>query len=187
MSAINPVSNQSYVPQASGSSTAASSSPTSTTKTPASQDAIELSLAGRIALGVGAGRLTTDQATQLYSQLKDINSASGSSQTQLESQLSQQIYSDGHNGAAIPTGLTVTPAEARDFEQAGRIVTQENAGNLTSTQASQLFGQMKQIYQQSQAGATALQTNQAQNLLSVDIFDTAHNVTAPTSPTTQTS
>lgn len=184
MSAINPVSNQSYVPQVSGPSTTAASTSTSTTQTPASQDAIELSLAGRIALGVGAGRLTTDQATQLYSQFKTINSTSGSNQAQLESQLSQEIYADGHNGASIPTDLKVTPAEGRDFEQAGRIVMQEHAGNLSSTQAAGLFGQIQQIYQQSQAGATALQTNQAQNLLSVDIYDTAHNVSAPTSPTT---
>src|SRR5579863_967235 len=108
MSAINPVSNQSYVPQVSGPSTTAAKTSTSTTQTPASQDAIELSLAGRIALGVGAGRLTTDQATQLYSEFKTINSTSGSSKGQLESQLSQQIYADGHNGASIPTDVTVT-------------------------------------------------------------------------------
>ena len=179
MSAINPVSTQPYVPSVSTPSTSNSSSSSSATQSPTIQDAVELSLAGRIALGVSAGRLTTDQAQQLNSEFKTINESTGSDQTNLESQLSQQIYADGHNGATIPTDLTVTKAEARDFEQAGRIVTQEGAGNLTSTQASQFFSQMKQIYQQSQAGATASATNQAQNLLSVNIYDAAHNITAP--------
>jgi len=181
MSAINPVNTTPYEPLVSTASTAPLSSSISTS--PNVRDEVELSLAGRIALGVGSGRLTSDQAQQLAAQLKTINQDVQSGDTNVAQslhQLSEQIYGDGHNGAAIPTGLTVTRAAARDFDQAGRIVTQERAGNLTSTQASQLFAQMKQIQVQSQNGASAATINQAQNELSIQIYDTAHNVTPGT-------
>jgi hypothetical protein len=141
---------------------------------------VELSLAGRIALGVNDGKLTTDQAQQLDSQLQTINQAiqsGGSGISQLQNQLSEQIYSDANNGAAIPADLTVSTSELRDFLQAGRVADQENAGNLTSTQGSQFLSQISQIYQQSQSGASASATNQAQNQLSVEIYDAAHNIT----------
>ncbi len=181
MSAINPVNTTPYDPQVSTASTASPFS--SITTLPNVHDQVELSLAGRIALGVSSGRLTSEQAQQLTAQLKTIDQNVQSGDTNVAQslhQLSEQIYGDGHNGAAIPTGATVTHAVARDFEQAGRIVTQEGAGNLTSTQASQLFAQMKQIYVQSQNGASAATINQAQNELSIQIYDTAHNVTPGT-------
>src|SRR5271163_4243745 len=182
MSAINSVTAVPYNPPITVSSATSSSTPTG--EGPGVEDAIELSLAGRIALGVGDGLLTGDQGLQLESQLKAVNQqiqsgGAGVDIGQLQSQLSQQIYGDGHNGATIPTDLTVTPAEDRDFLQAGRIVTQESAGNLTSNQASQFFSQIGQIYQQSQSGATAAVTNQAQNRLSAEIYDAAHATSGP--------
>jgi hypothetical protein len=175
MSAINPVTTQTYVPPVSGPSTANTSLPP--VERPELQDAVVLSLAGRIALGVGAGRLTSDQAKQLTSELKTITQTTGTDRTKLESQLSQEIYGDGHNGATIPADLKVTTAEKRDFVQAGRIVAQEGADNITHSQATQLFSQMKEIYQASQNGASAAATNKAQNQLSIEIYDAAHNIT----------
>jgi hypothetical protein len=186
MSAINPAANSFYIPVFSSpafsvsSGTAASSSATDPVS---SQDIAELSLTGRIALGVGDGKLTSDQAQQLTAQLNSINEtiqSGGTGVQQAQSQLSQAIYGDTHNGATIPAGLKPSIEEAREFVQAGRIVTQESAGNITHSQAAQLFGQIKQIYQQSQDGASASAINQAQNQLSVEIYDTAHNITPPT-------
>lgn len=185
MSTIHSVNSTPYVPPfsssnaASSSSTAASSTTASTLAFPLTQDEVQLSLAGRIALGVGAGRLTSSQGQQLDAQLQTINqqiTSGGSGIGQLQSQLSEQIYGDGHNGATIPTDLTVSAGEERDFLQAGRVVTQVTAGNLTSTQSSQFFSQISQIYQQSQNGASASATNQAQNQLSVEIYDAAHGI-----------
>jgi len=159
-------------------SATSSSSSTPSAESPVVQDAVELSLAGRIALGVGDGLLTSSQGQQRDTQLQSINQqiqSGGSDISQLQSQLSQQIYGDGHNGATIPTDITVTTADVRDFVEAGRVAAQESAGHLTSSQASQFFSQIGQIYQQSQGGATAAVTNQAQNQLSAQIFDTAHN------------
>ena len=182
MSTINPVSSVPNVPAGPNASTA--SLPSSSQATPAAQDAIELSLAGRIALGVGNGKLTTQQAQELTSQLKTIHQtlqSGGTDVTQLESQLSQQIYGDAHNGASIPTNLNLTTSELRDFLQAGRIAIQEGAGNLTSAEASQFYTAMGQIYQNSQSGTSASDTNQAQNQLSVEIYNAAHNVNNPAS------
>jgi len=181
MSAINPVSTPSYVPPVSDPLTAASNA--SPSKTSDLQDVIQLSLAGRIALGVNAGRLTSDQAKQLSSELQTISQTTGTAQTQLESQLSQAIYGDGHNGASIPTDLKVTTAEKREFVQAGRVAYQASADNLTKTQASQFYSQITQIYDNSQNGTSASATNQAQNQLSVEIYDAAHNI--PSSPPNQ--
>lgn len=178
MSAINPLTSSSYVSPLANPSTATSTSDTSnSSNSPTFQDEVQLSLAGRIAIGLNDGRLTSDQAQQLNSQLNSIKEAiqnGGSKIGQMESQLSQTIYSDAHNGAAMPAGLTPTLAQERESVQAGRIVTQENAGNLTNTQASQLFGQMNQIYQLSQNGASASAVNQAQDQLSAEIFNDAH-------------
>jgi hypothetical protein len=186
MSAINALTNSSYIPPFSSSSllysTGTAESPSATDPV-SSQDIAELSLTGRIALGAADGKLTSDQAQQLTAQLESINQtilSGGTGVQQAQSQLSQAIYGDTHNGATIPVGLKPTAEEAREFVQAGRIVTQESAGNLTQTQASQLLGQIKQIYQQSQDGASASVTNQAQNQLSVEIYDTAHNITPTT-------
>lgn len=182
MSTINSVNNASYFPQVSASPQAATTLPNN--KASLSPDQVQLSLAGRIALGVSAGKLTSDQATQLESQLQTITQQLKSGDTsgvgQLQQQLSESIYGDTHNGAAIPADLTVTTADQRVFEQAGRIAYQENAGNLTSTQGSQFLAQVKQIYQQSQNGASGATTNQAQNELSLEIYDAAHNITQTT-------
>ena len=179
MSAINSVSAASYTPPVTTSNPNKSSS-----ASPAIQDAVELSLAGRIALNMGDGQLTSTQGKQLDPQLKTINQqiqSGGTGIGQLQSQLSQQIYGDAHNGATIPAGTTVPAAVERDFLQAGRIADQEAAGHLTSSQASQFLSQIGQIYQQSQNGATAEATSQAQNQLSTQIFDTAHNLGTPAS------
>jgi hypothetical protein len=184
MSTINPVNIAPYIPSAapaSTSSTGTSSSSLSSEPTFLA-DVVDLSLAGRIALGVGDGLLTSDQGQALTSQLQTISQqiqSGGSNVSQLQSQLSQQIYGDGHNGATIPKDAPVSSAEVRDFIQAGRIVNQEAAGNLTSTQASQFFSEMLQTYHQSQSGTSASATNQAQNQLSVEIYDAAHNITNP--------
>jgi hypothetical protein len=183
MSTINPVNAAPYTPPLATASTLAPSS--SVPERPQGQDAVELSLAGRIALGVNDGELTSAQGQTLDSQLQTVNQtiqSGGSGISQLQSQLSQQIYGDTHNGATIPTGLTVTPSEGRDFFQAGRVAVQENAGNLTSAQGSQFLSQISQIYQQSQNGASPAATNQAQNQLSAEIFDTAHNFTPNGNP-----
>jgi hypothetical protein len=180
MSTIHPVNGTPYLPPVSPSNAASSSSTTAPTLAfPLTQDEVQLSLAGRIALGVGDGKLTSSQGQQLDAQLQTINqqiTSGGSGIGQLQSQLSEQIYGDGHNGATIPTGLTVSAGDERDFLEAGRIATQENAGNLTSSQGSQFFSQISQIYQQSQNGASASATNQAQNQLSVEIYDAAHGI-----------
>jgi hypothetical protein len=183
MSTINSVNAASYTPPAPTASTVAPSS--SVPARPQGQDAVELSLAGRIALGVNDGKLTSAQGQTLDSQLQTVNQtiqSGGSGISQLQSQLSQQIYGDTHNGATIPTGLTVTSSEERDFFQAGRVAADENAGNLTSTQGSQFLSQISQIYQQSQNGASPTATFQAQNQLSAEIFDTAHNFTPNANP-----
>ncbi|MGD0131271.1 MAG: hypothetical protein ABSE57_04460 [Bryobacteraceae bacterium] len=190
MSTIHPVNNTFYVPPISSSNAASPSSTTASSTTassttaptlafPLTQDEVQLSLAGRIALGVNDGKLTSSQGQQLDAQLQTINqqiTSGGSGIGQLQSQLSEQIYGDGHNGATIPTDLTVSAGDERDFLQAGRVVTQESAGNLTSSQGSQFFSQISQIYQQSQNGASASATNQAQNQLSVEIYDAAHGI-----------
>lgn len=182
MSTISSVSAASYTLPVSTPSTASSSSSTDAQPILSQQDKVELSLAGRIALGVKYGKLTSDQGQQLNAQLSTIHQQieSGASDvSQAESQLSQQIYGDSHNGAAIPAGTTLSHAEARVLEQAGRVAVQENAGNLTSSQASQFYSQIVQIYQQSQSGALASATNQAQNQLSVDIYNAAHGIDNP--------
>ena len=183
MSIINSVNSTPYTPPLATASTFAPSS--SVPERPQGQDAVELSLAGRIALGVSDGKLTSAQGQALDSQLQTVNQtiqSGGSGISQLQSQLSQQIYGDAHNGATIPSGLTVTPSEDRDFLLAGRIAVQEDAGHLTSAQGSQFLSQISQIYQQSQNGATPAATNQAQNQLSAEIFDTAHNFTPRANP-----
>jgi hypothetical protein len=175
---INPVNAAPYTPPFVTSTPVTSAS--SVPEQPQGQDAVELSLAGRIALGVNDGKLTSAQGQALDSQLKTVNQtiqSGGSGITQLQSQLSQQIYGDTHNGATIPTGLTVTPSEERDFFQAGRVAVQEDAGHLTSAQGSGFLSQISQIYQQSQNGDSPLATTQDQNQLSAEIFDTAHNFT----------
>jgi|SRR5579863_3172888 len=178
MSTINSLTSAFYTPPDPASSAASNSSPAAALSP---QDQVELSLAGRIALGVSDGKLTSDQAQQLDSQLQTIHQqiqSGGSGISQLQSQLSQQIYGDTHNGAAIPTDLTVTTAEKRDFELAGRVAVQENAGNLTSTQGSQFLTQIIQIYRQSQQSGVSQGTiNQDQNQLSIQIHDAAHDIT----------
>jgi hypothetical protein len=185
MSTIHPVNSTFYVPPVSSSnatsssSTTASSTTASTLAFPLTQDEVQLSLAGRIALGVGDGKLTSSQGQQLDAQLQTIHqqiTSGGTGIGQLQNQLSEQIYGDGHNGATIPTDLTVSAGDERDFLQAGRVATQESARNLTSSQGSQFFSQISQIYQQSQNGASASATNQAQNLLSVEIYDAGHGI-----------
>lgn len=174
MSAITSVNPATYVVPA---STSGASSASSSTPSAAAQDAVELSLAGRIAIDLSNGSITSTQAQQLGAQLKTLDQSGSSNFSQLENQLSEGIYSDAHEGASIPTGATVTTAEERDFLQAGRIVNQELAGNLTSSQASGLGSQIATIYQDSQDGASASGINQAENRLSVLIYDTAHDIT----------
>jgi hypothetical protein len=180
MSTINAVNSAFYTPPVATSSSAPPASSSSNgVEQPSPLDKVELSDAGRIALGVNDGKLTSAQAQDLDFELSTLTQqlkTGGSDTSALQSQLSQQIYGDTHNGATIPAGTTVTPAVQRDFILAGRVATQENAGNLTSTQSTGFLDQIGQIYEQSQNGAPALATNQAQNQLSVEIYDTAHNI-----------
>jgi hypothetical protein len=178
MSTISSVGAAPYTPPVSTPSTPPSAS-SAAEPAVSQQDKVELSLAGRIALNVHYGRLTSDQGQQLYSQLQTINQqiqGGTADVSQLQGQLSQQIYGDTHNGATIPAGTTVSPSVARDLEQAGRVVAQEHAGNLTSSQADQFLSQIGQIYEQSKNGAAPSATNQAQNQLSLEIYDEAHKI-----------
>jgi hypothetical protein len=178
MSTINSVNLASYTPPVTTPSTANSAS---VTADPARfQDIVQLSLAGRIALGVNDGKLTSSQGQQLDSELGTLSQTAPGQLGQADSQLSEAIYGDTHNGATIPAGLTITPAVGRDFIQAGRVATQENAGNLTSAQGSQFLTQITQIYQQSQSGASASATTQAQNQLSAEIYAAAQSNNATT-------
>jgi hypothetical protein len=173
MSAINSVNPTSYIPDVATPSPANS---TASTAGPVPlQDAVELSLAGRIALGVNDGKLTNQEGQLLDSELGTLSETAPAQFSQLQSQISQQIYGDTHDGATIPTGLTVTTSESRDSIQAGRVARQENLGNLTSTQGSQFLNQITQIYKQSQNDTSASATNQAQNQLSLAIYEAAHS------------
>jgi hypothetical protein len=173
MNAINSVNPTPYTPAAATPSTANSSA--STADPARFQDAVELSLAGRIALGVNDGKLTNQEGQLLDSELGTLSETAPAQFSQLQSQISQQIYGDTHDGATIPTGLTVTTSESRDSIQAGRVTRQENLGNLTSTQGSQFLNQITQIYKQSQNDTSASATNQAQNQLSLAIYEAAHS------------
>jgi hypothetical protein len=178
MSAINSVNLASYAPPVAAPST--TNSPSATADPAQFQDVVQLSLAGRIALGVNDGKLTSTQGQQLDSQLGSLSETAPAQFGQVSSQLSEAIYGDTHNGASVPAGLTITPVGWRDSIEAGRVATQENAGNLTSAQGSQFLTQITQIYQQSQSGASASATTQAQNQLSAEIYAAAQSNNATT-------
>ena len=159
----------------------------------------EVALTGRVAGNVAAGNLTSNQKQQLFGEISSIQSqitadrqadggtlSSTDAQTikQLQNQLSGTIYSDAHNGAAPPSDPYVPQAATREALEAGRIVLNEKAGNLSSDQAQQLGSQLGTIQQQiatdeqanggtlSPAAAQAI--NQLQNQLSQQIQETAH-------------
>lgn len=158
---------------------------------------------GRIALNAAAGNLTGSQATQLYQQIASIQTQIGtdkqadggslSSQdaqtiNQLQSQLSATIYSDAHNGAAPPsTPSTPIVAVQREALQAGRIQLNEQAGNLSASQAQQLMQQQSKIDGQIAADTNSLtgsltpsqeqQINQLQDRASAQIRQTVHGPT----------
>jgi hypothetical protein len=189
-----------------------SSAPGSTAQTPEiPEDTVHLSpaamreiaLTGRVSLNEQAGNITTGQGTQLNGQISSIqtqiaadkqanggtlSSSDAKAIQQLQNQLSQNVYSDAHNGAAAPTNPDVTRAGAREAVQAGRIALNETAGNLTSAQAGQLSSQISTTQQQiasdkqanggSLSAADAKAINQTQNQLSRQIYDTAHSATS---------
>ena len=159
----------------------------------------EVALTGRVAGNVAAGNLTSNQKQQLFGEISSIRSqitadrqadggtlSSTDAQTiqQLQNQLSGTIYSDAHKGAAPPSDLYVPQAATREALEAGRIVLNEKAGNLSSDQAQQLGSQLGTIQQQiatdeqanggtlSPAAAQAI--NQLQNQLSQQIQETTH-------------
>lgn len=159
----------------------------------------EVALTGQIALNAQAGNITSQQEAELNGQVSEIESQIKSDQQanggtlsqsdaqtiqQLQSQLSQTIYSDAHNGATPPTDPNVTKAGVREALQAGRIALNETAGNLTSDQANQLYSQLGAIHQQivtdkqsdggSLNAADAKAIHQSLNQLSRQIHDTAH-------------
>jgi len=163
----------------------------------------DAALTGRVATNTATGNLTTDQAQQLYSQISTIHSQIATDQQadggtlsptdakaiqQAQSQLSQTVYSDAHNGAAPPSDPNTTGTGRRDSIEAGRIALNEHAGNLSSAQSQQLGSQLSTIQQQivtdQQAnGGTLTPTdaqaiNQLQSQLSQQIYNTAHNVPA---------
>ena len=158
----------------------------------------EVALTGRVAGNVAAGNLTSNQQQQLFGEISSIQSqitadrqadgetlSSTDAQTikQLQDQLSGTIYSDAHNGAAPPSDPYVPQATTREALEAGRIVLNEKAGNLSSEQAQQLGSQLGTIQQQiatdEQANGgtlspTAAQAiNQLQSQLSQQIQETA--------------
>jgi hypothetical protein len=138
--------------------------------------------AGRIALNQGAGKLTSDQATQLYQQVSTIGAqivadkqADGGTLSaqdkqaikQSEIQLSTAIYSDVHNGATPPsTPPPTNDTQKRAVTQAGAIQLNLQAGNLTTGQAQQLMAQQatidKQIASDEKANGGTLTQAQAQ-------------------------
>ena len=167
----------------------------------------QAALAGRVAGDLQSGSLTSDQGQQIYSQISSIHSqiatdrqADGGKLSstdaaaikQLQGQLSQTIYGDAHNGATAPSDSNVTKADFRSTVQAGRIVLNEKAGNLSSDQATQLGAQLSTIQQQiatdKQANGGTLSTadaqaiNQAQNQLSQQIHLDARGATTPHAP-----
>jgi hypothetical protein len=85
--------------------------------------------------------------------------------------------------------LQLSPAALREVAQAGRVALNDQAGNITSDQATQLYGQIAGIHSQivadrqadggslSPADAQAIQ--QLQNQLSQTIYSDAHNGAAP--------
>jgi hypothetical protein len=159
----------------------------------------EVALTGRISVNEQAGNLSGAQAQQLYGQLSSIHSqiatdrqAGGGTLSptqaqaiqQSENQLSQTVYSDAHGGAAPPSSPHVSPADAREALEAGRITLNAKAGNLSSDQADQLTSQLGTIHQQIETdkqanGGTltppdAQAINQLQNQLSEQIYTSAH-------------
>jgi hypothetical protein len=141
----------------------------------------ETALTGRVAADAETGSLTSGQAQQLYGQVSSIHSqitgdlqADGGTLSttdaqaiqQSQNQLSQTIYSDAHDGAAAPSDPNVTRAGGRDVVEAGRIVLNEKAGNLSGAQAQQFGSQLSGIHQQiatdEQANGGTLSSTEAQ-------------------------
>ncbi|HLY19150.1 MAG TPA: hypothetical protein VKR61_18105 [Bryobacteraceae bacterium] len=159
----------------------------------------ELALTGRIAANEKAGNLSSDEAGQLYSQVSSVHSqivsdeqanggtlsaADAQAIQQLQTSLSQSVYTQAHGGTSPPPGATATLAGTRQAMEAGRIALNSKAGNLTGDQAQQLASQLGTIHQQivtdkqadggslSQADAQAI--NQLESQLSQQIYQTAH-------------
>ncbi len=164
----------------------------------------EVALTGRVAANADHGNLTTDQSQQLYTQITSIHSqivadrkadggtlspADAKAVQQAQTQLSQTVYSDAHDGAVAPSDPKVTQAGTREDVEAGRIMLNEKAGHLSGGQATQLGSELSGIQQQiasdEQAnGGTLSPTdaqaiNQLQSQLSQQIYNTAHSVATP--------
>lgn len=164
----------------------------------------EVALTGRVALNDAGGNLTSDQSQQLYGQISTIqtqiaadlqagggtlSSTDAQAIQQSQNELSGTIYSDAHNGAAPPSDPNVPQASQREALQAGRIVLNEKAGNLTSGQAQQLGSQVNTIQQQiasdEQANGGTLSStdaqaiNQLQTQLSQQIYQATHPAVGP--------
>jgi hypothetical protein len=94
-------------------------------------------------------------------------------------------------GSAPADSVQLSPAALREVEFTGRVAENVAAGNLTSDQAQQLYGQIAAIHQQIGAerqadGGTLSATDrqaiqQSQNQLSGTIYSDAHNGAAPPS------
>lgn len=159
----------------------------------------EASLTGRIAMNQDAGNISGSQAQPLYSQVSFIQSqittdeqndggtlspSDAQNIAHLQSYVGDSLCSDAHNGAPPPANPVVNPAEVRTSVEAGRIVLNEKAGNLSSTQAQQLGSQLATIHQQITSdmqadGGTLSPTdaqaiNQMQNQFSQQIYTDAH-------------
>jgi hypothetical protein len=131
----------------------------------------EVSLTGRVAGNQAAGYLTSEQGQQIYNHIVAIHS---------------QIVADrqANGGAAPPSDPNATVAGTRQTLQAGRIALNEQAGNLTRTQAQQLASQLSATQQQiaaheqanggSLSPADAQAINQLQNQASQQIYQAAH-------------
>jgi len=164
----------------------------------------EVALTGRVVLNEQAGTISSEAAAQLYGEISSIHNqiladrqAGGGTLSpsdaqairQLQSQLSQTIYSDTHDGAALPADPGVNKAGVREALEAGRIALYEKAGNLSSDQAQQMYSQLGAILQKivadeqanggSLSPADARAINHLQNQLSRQIHVTAHDTTLP--------
>jgi len=206
---VGPLTSQNYLyPAASGQKPAAPSNPSAEESPAEPADVVDIGSitrnevmeTGRIALLNQSGNLTSDQASQLYQQLAAIQAqikadeqANGGTLTdenkqaiaQSQNQLSAAIYSDAHGGAAPPaTPQAAGAADKRAAAQAGRILLNEKAGNLSADQVTQLAATETQIDntiladKQANGGtltaAQAYTINQMQSAASKTIYDEAH-------------
>lgn len=150
----------------------------------------QLAEVGRVFLNTKAGNITTDDASGLYNQISSIHQqiqtakeANGGQLSaedaeaigQMQDQLSADIYSAAHDGAAPPAPPEGDAAKgmARVALQAGRVAVQAKAGAIDSDEASQLFGQISGSLDQIKSGDLS-GLKELQDSISQQIYKSAH-------------